>query len=149
MTKILSTKTVWNIGILIVRVMVGIYIYRHSRELFNIKDLLDFLMDIKWPFPVFSGYAAKIIEMVGGILLALGLFTRIASVLLMIVMAGVIYTMNGGNIWNGEHAALFFLVFALFCFAGPGKYSLDYLLFDRKAEKENRQAVPDGQKYFS
>ena len=131
MSKILSTKGAWNIGILLVRLMVAFYIFRYSRELFNIKDLLQFLTDIKWPFPVFSGYAAKIIELAGSILLALGLFTRIASVFLMIVMAGVIYTMNKGNIIDGEHAALFFLLFAFFCFAGPGKYSLDYLLFDR------------------
>ena len=131
MSKILSSKGAWNIGILVVRLMVAIFIFRYGRELFHIKDLLQFLTDIKWPFPVFSGYAAKIIELVGAVLLALGLFTRIASVLLMIVMAGVVYTMNKGNIFDGEHATLFFLLFAFFCFAGPGKYSLDYLLFDR------------------
>jgi putative oxidoreductase len=134
MTKILSTKGRWHIGIMLVRVMVGIYIFRYGRELFHIDDLLDFLTKFKWPLPVFSGYAAKIIELAGGVLLALGLFTRISSVLLMIVMAGVILTMNAGSIWQGEHPALFLLVFAHFCFAGPGKFSLDYLLFDRKAE---------------
>jgi putative oxidoreductase len=48
---------------------------------------------------------------------------------------GVIYTMGGGNWFNAEGAALFFQLFAIFCFAGPGRYSLDYLLFDRKAEQ--------------
>lgn len=133
MQKILSAKGAWQPGILFVRVMAAIYIYRYSRELWNIDDLLKFLTDTKWPFPVFSGYAAKIIELVGSILLALGLFTRIACVLLMIVMLGVIFTMGGGDPFNAEGAALFFLLFAVFCFAGPGKYSLDYYLFDRKA----------------
>jgi putative oxidoreductase len=132
MTKILSTKGTWHIGIMLVRIMVGFYIFRYGRELFHIKDLLDFLTGFKWPFPVFSGYAAKIIELAGGVLLALGLFTRITSVLLMMVMMGVIITMNRGNILEGEHPALFFLVFAIFCFAGPGKWSLDYLFFDRR-----------------
>lgn len=134
MQKILSTKGAWQIGILFVRVMAGIYIFRYGRELFHIDDLLKFLADVKWPLPVFSGYAAKIIELAGGVLLMLGLFTRITCVLLMIVMLGVIFTMGGGDIFNAEGAALFFLLFAHFCFAGPGKFSLDYLLFDRKNE---------------
>ena len=134
MQKILSTKATWHIGILAVRVLAGIFIFRYGRELFNIGDLLDFLTKVNWPLPVFSGYAAKIIELAGGILLALGLFTRITSALLMIVMLGVIFTMGGGDPFNSEGAALFFLLFAVFCFAGPGKFSLDYLLFDRKNE---------------
>jgi putative oxidoreductase len=133
MQKILSTKGSWHVGIMLVRVMAGIYIFRYGRELFNIHDLLDFLTKFGWPLPVFSGYAAKIIELCGGVLLGLGLFTRVTSMLLMIVMLGVLFTMNRGHIFNGEHPMLFFLIFALFCFGGPGKYSLDYLLFDRKA----------------
>lgn len=134
MQKILSTKGAWHIGILAARVLAGIFIFRYGRELFHIDDLLDFLTKFNWPLPVFSGYAAKIIELVGGIMLALGFFTRIVSLLLMIVMLGVIFTMGGGDPFNSEGAALFFLLFAHFCFAGPGKYSLDYLLFDRKRE---------------
>jgi putative oxidoreductase len=134
MQKILSTKGAWQLGILFVRVMAGIYIFRYGRELFHIDDLLKFLTDVKWPLPVFSGYAAKIIELCGGILLMLGLFTRITCALLMVVMLGVIFTMGHGDPFNAEGAALFFLLFAHFCFAGPGKFSLDYLLFDRKAE---------------
>lgn len=141
MQKILSTKGAWHIGIMLVRVMAGIYIFRYGRELFNIDDLLDFLTKSGWPFPVFSGYAAKIIELAGGVLLALGMFTRLASALLMIVMLGVLFTMNHGDIFDGEHPALFFLIFALFCFAGPGKYSLDYLLFDRRVVATGSRAV--------
>jgi len=134
MQKILSTKGAWHIGIMAVRVLAGIFIFRYGRELFYIDDLLDFLTKFNWPLPVFSGYAAKIIELAGGILLCLGLFTRITCVLLMIVMLGVTFTMGGGDPFNSEGASLFFLLFAHFCFAGPGKFSLDYLLFDRKRE---------------
>lgn len=144
MQKILSTKGTWHIGIMIIRVLAGIYIFRYGRELFNIDDLLKFLSDFKWPLPVFSGYAAKIIELAGGVMLGLGLFTRIVTVLLMIVMLGVIFTMGGGNPFNAEGPAVFFQLFAVFCFGGPGKYSLDYLLFDRK-----RDAVLTGSRAVS
>jgi uncharacterized membrane protein YphA (DoxX/SURF4 family) len=59
----------------------------------------------------------------------------------MITMAGVIYTMNGGDIFNGELAFLYFLMFATFFFTGPGKWSLDYLLergFKRRQVSEQR-----------
>ena len=134
MQKILSTKGNWHIGIMLVRVMLGIYIFRYGRELFHIDELLNFLKSTNWPLPVFSGYAAKIIELVGGVMLGLGLFTRIVSVLLMLVMLGVLYVSAAFDPFNGEGIGLFFLGFAHFCFAGPGKLSLDYLLFDRKSE---------------
>lgn len=141
MQKFLSVNGRWHIGILLLRVMAGIYIFRYGRELFHIKDLLDFLTSTSWPFPVFSGYAAKIIELAGGVLLCLGLFTRIATVMLMMVMLGVLFTMNGGDIFNGEHPMLFFLLFGMFCFSGPGKYSLDYILFNRKTELTASRAI--------
>lgn len=121
-------------GIFLVRVLVGYLIMRHSHEMFNpdqLRDLLNFLNDVKFPLPAFSGYAAKWIELAGGLLLAVGLFTRIATLLLLVVMAGVIYTMNGGNPFNGELAFLFGLFFILFFIIGPGRWSLDYLLFGR------------------
>lgn len=137
MNRLLSSHPLWQGGLFFIRVIVSYLILRYSFELFHIQDLLKFLKDIKFPFPVFSGYAAKIIELVGGVLLMLGLFTRIATPLLIIVMAGVIYTMNGGNPLNGETPFLFALCFAAFFFIGAGKWSLDYLLFGRN-KKEKR-----------
>jgi putative oxidoreductase len=139
MTKLFSSRPIWNHGILLVRLFAGWFIIRHSLELFNpdsMKQLLDFLTSTKFPFPIFSGYAAKIIEFAGGILLAIGFLTRWVTPLLMIVMAGVIYTMNGGNIFDGEHAFLFLLLFALFFFQGPGQWSLDYWFFDKGKQVE-------------
>ena len=136
MAKIFSSKGIWDNGIFLIRIVTAFFIYRHSRELFNIHDLISFLTDTKFPFPVFSGYAAKIIEFGGAILLALGLFTRFVTPLLIIVMGGVIYTINGGSIFDGEHPFLFALLFAVFFFIGPGKWSLDYLFFDKNRESD-------------
>lgn len=132
MKAIFNSAGVWNNGIVLVRVLTGWLIMRHSFELFEIDGLLDFLKDVKFPFPVFSGYAAKIIELVGGLCLILGLFTRWVTPLLMVTMAGVIFTMHKGNFYEGEHPLLFMLIFAGFFFCGPGKWSLDYWLEHRK-----------------
>ena len=135
MVRVFSSTGVWPNGIAIVRVFTGWFIYRYSQELFNIDGLLDFLAKENWPFPVFSGYAAKIIELVGGIFLMLGFLTKWVTPLLMITMAGVIITTAGGNIYQGEGAFLFFLLFAMFFLAGPGKWSVDHWLATRRERR--------------
>lgn len=135
MVKLFSTVGVWPNGLTLVRVITGWLIFRYSRELFHINDLLNFLTEIKFPFPVFSGYAAKIVELIGGICLILGLFTRWVTLPLMLTMAGVIYTTANGNVYEAELPFLFLLLFAVFFFGGPGKWSLDYWLEARRNSK--------------
>lgn len=132
MARIFTAAGVWTKGIVLVRILTGWFIFRYSLELFNIGGLLDFLKQSGFPFPVFSGYAAKIIELVGGICLILGLFTKWVTSFLMLTMAGVIYTMNKGNIFEGELPFLFLLLFAVFFLCGPGHWSLDHWLENRK-----------------
>ncbi|MFN4313943.1 MAG: DoxX family protein [Chitinophagaceae bacterium] len=131
MQKLFSTRPIWPIGTALVRIMTGWLIFRYSRELFHIGDLLNFLRDSKFPLPEFSGYAAKIIEMVGGVCLMLGLFTRWITPPLMLTMAGVIYVTANGKIYEAELPFLFLLLFALFFLQGPGKWSLDHYFENR------------------
>jgi len=138
MAKFISAEGVWDNGNTLVRIMTGFFIFRYGRELFHIKDLLDFLTQSNFPFPVFSGYAAKIIELVGGILLILGFLTRWITPLLIIVMAGVIYTTAKGDIFQGELAFLYILLFAGFFFRGPGKWSLDHWLEARSLRLKDK-----------
>jgi putative oxidoreductase len=134
-SKNLFSPQVEEIGFAIVRVFTGFFIFRYGRELFNIDDLLKFLSDVKFPFPVFAGYAAKIIELVGGIALMLGLGVRWITIPLICVMCGVIYLTAHGNIFEGELCFLFILLFAAFFFKGGGKWSLDHWIRSRKAAK--------------
>ena len=82
---------------------------------------------------------AGILEIVGGILLVLGLFTRPAAFVLSGQMA-VAYFMAqaSGNalfpiVNGGESAVLFCFVFFYIAAAGGGAWSLDRLFFKRKA----------------
>jgi putative oxidoreductase len=136
MATLLSFRNISPIGMAVIRIFTGWFIIRYGRELFNIEGLLDFLKKENFPFPVFSGYAAKIIELAGGIFLMAGLFTRWVTPLLMVVMAGVIYTTAHGSIFEGEVAFLFLLLFAVFFFNGAGKWSLDFLFFERKKKTQ-------------
>ncbi len=82
---------------------------------------------------------AGILEIVGGILLVLGLFTRPAAFVLSGQMA-VAYFMahaSGNALFpianGGESAVLFCFVFLYIAVAGGGAWSLDRLFFKRKA----------------
>lgn len=82
--------------------------------------------------------AAGVIELVGGILITLGLFTRIAAFVASGEMA-VAYFMqhNPHGFWpainKGEPAILFCFIFLYLAFAGPGSWALDHVFGRAKA----------------
>ncbi|HGG7661825.1 TPA: DoxX family protein [Neisseria meningitidis] len=82
---------------------------------------------------------AGILEIVGGILLVLGLFARPAAFVLSGQMAVAYFMAHAsGNVLfpianGGESAVLFCFVFLYIAAAGGGAWSLDRLFFKRKA----------------
>ncbi len=77
--------------------------------------------------------AAAWIEVVGGGLIALGLFTRIAAFVCSGQMAVAYFMAHGSQgFWpalnGGELAIMFCFVFLYLVFAGPGPWSLDAIL---------------------
>lgn len=73
---------------------------------------------------------AGVLELGGGLLLVLGLFTRPVAILVLLEMLGAFFIAHlpqgGWPIENGgELALLYVLVFAFLAANGPGLYSLD------------------------
>ncbi len=139
--KFFTSRGVWDNGIFVIRLLTAVMIIPHGLEMFDsakMNDNLSFLKDIKFPLPVFMGYFAKVVELLGGTLLAAGLFTRLVTIPLMIIMVVITANMNNWNIFNGELTFLFFLLFLMFLFTGPGKWSLDYWLFDKNREDKSK-----------
>jgi len=86
------------------------------------------------PLPHLSAYVVTGLEVIGIVLLILGLFTRQVSILLSFVMLGAIYFVHESNGFsvadNGFEIPLYYLFFLLiFASFGAGKYSLDHLIF--------------------
>jgi putative oxidoreductase len=82
--------------------------------------------------------AAAIIELVGGVLLALGLFTRVAAFLCSGQMAIGYFSFHFAHgFWpglnGGDAAILFCFIFLYLVFAGPGAWSVDGVLRSRRA----------------
>jgi len=89
------------------------------------------------PFPTLNAYMAATTEILGVVLLTLGLFTRLISIPLMVVMMVAIATVHFSHGFaagdNGFEIPLYYMLF-LFIFTayGAGKYSLDYLIFGKE-----------------
>jgi putative oxidoreductase len=84
------------------------------------------------PFPALMAYVSKSAEFFGGILLALGFFTHVISAILVFNMFVAVWAAFGFDIFKGEFAYLYLLLFLVFAVIGGGKYSLDKLVFRKK-----------------
>lgn len=100
----------------------------------NIADL------ISWPIPmeINALFIAGVVELFGGALILIGLWTHLAALLATFIMLMAYLTAHLA--WfptfnNGELAAMYFFSFlAIFSF-GPGPYSADTWLAVRRQEK--------------
>jgi len=123
-------------GLTFIRLAVGFFMIYHGWEIFNEGKMNEYL---QWD--IFKNsqekkilvYAGKAAELISGLLLFVGLFTRIASILLAGIMLYVSLLVGHGKIWNeDQHPFLFVLLGLVFLFTGPGKLSVDQLLFGKR-----------------
>jgi len=100
----------------------------------DIGSVANWFGSIGIPFPTLNAYMAATTEIVGVVLLTLGLFTRIISIPMIIIMIVAIKTVHLAHGFsagdNGFEIPLYYMLFLLIFVAfGAGKFSLDQLLF--------------------
>ncbi|MCX7762161.1 MAG: DoxX family protein [Candidatus Kryptonium sp.] len=88
---------------------------------------LNTVKDIGFPAPELFALAATLSEFVGGILLAIGLFTRYSAIFIGITMAVAVYRHLITDM-RFELAALYFLIALVFIFKGGEGVSVDGLI---------------------
>ncbi len=118
-----------HFGLDIIRIVCGAIIFSYGLEIFNSEQLAgytEWLTDVGMPLPKVMAYIGKFAEISCGLLLTIGLFTRYASIPLVITMFVVNFVMLDGKIRTEPFYLL--LLFACFLFIGSGKISVDYLL---------------------
>ncbi|GAA0990396.1 DoxX family protein [Acrocarpospora macrocephala] len=98
------------------------------------------------PVPRISAWFAIAAELGGGILLVLGLLTMLAGAALFVLMAGALMFVHVGHgilLANGGFELVLALgaVALLLAVAGPGRISLDYVLFGRRREAKSVPSV--------
>jgi putative oxidoreductase len=134
---------------LVVRVIVGVIMAAHGLQklLAGSGSFGGFLAQFGVPVPTLMGYVVTLVELGGGILLIIGLFSRLAALLLTIdlVVAILLVKVNVGFLspqGGGAGAELDLALIAGFLvilLAGAGGISLDYTLgIERGTVRESR-----------
>ena len=98
----LNRDLVWNIFLLFTRLWLGYSMITGGQSIlrfFSSRELRDFFQnwfgnELGFPAPLFFAFIAKGTEFAGGILVCLGLFTKISSLLIAIVMLVATLTAN-------------------------------------------------------
>lgn len=120
-------------GLLLLRVGIGITIFFHGLpkimggpEMWTGIGSTMSNLGINFA-PTFWGFMAAFAETIGGILFALGLLFRPATLLLIgtMVVALIMHFTQGDGFAGYGHALDLFIVFVATLLTGPGKYSAD------------------------
>ena len=109
----------------LLRIMTGLLFVWHGTS-----KLFGFPTEAPAEAPAFVIYVAGPIELVGGALVALGLFTRWAAFICSGLMAAAYWMAHGLNhlfplVNQGELAALYCFVFLFIAANGPGMWSVE------------------------
>ena len=126
---------------LIVRATVGLLMIHNGLDkLGDVQGFADNVVAfIGLPFPVFFTYCAAYAEVIGAVLLALGLFTRLDAAVLLVTMLVAIYfhlKADGFKIMPLETASLYALLFLFFLSSGGGRFSMDTFIAPLLGSKE-------------
>lgn len=132
--KIISTHA--GLGITIARVVMGVIFFKAgSGKLFGwfggygIEAATDFFKDLGIPYPDLNAYLVGTTELLGGAVLILGLFTRLAVIPLCITMVVAILTADKED----PYYPLALLVNCIVLFEiGSGSLSIDRLFSKSK-----------------
>ncbi|ANS73312.1 oxidoreductase [Paenibacillus yonginensis] len=131
-----------SLGLLIIRLVIGLIFAAHgAQKLFGwfgghgIKGTGGWMESVGIKPGVPAAAAAGLVELIGGLAFAAGLFTAVVAILLALTMVMAIVKVHGPNgFWSTANGYEFHLiliaVFIGLAFTGAGSYSLDSLLFE-------------------
>ena len=126
-----------SLSLLLARLIVAYGFFQPAKAKWSdINAIAEWFGSMGMPFPTLNAYMAASTEALGVVLLTLGLFTRLISIPLMVVMVVAIVTVHlphgfeAGN--NGFEIPLYYMLFLfIFLSHGAGKFSLDHLIFGK------------------
>lgn len=130
-----STPIALSQGVALVRIIVGALLVYHGQEVFNPQLMSEYA---NWDTFDKSNarllvYAGKSSELIAGIFLLLGLFTRLGALITIGTLSYITFFIGNGKFWyEDQHPFMFVLFGLLFLFTGPGAWSLDALIFNKR-----------------
>ena len=133
MSKFFSTKYskgAFNLGMLILRIATGLLLASHGyAKLINFNSLRYKFMNFVHLGSTASLSLIIFAELICGILLILGLFTRLACIPIIIGMGVVVFVASHGQIFDaGERGMVYLAATLTILLCGPGRISVDGMM---------------------
>jgi putative oxidoreductase len=131
--KAVARRLYW-LAPLVARVTVGwVFLMTGWGKLHNLPKIIAYFADLGIPYPQYQAPFAAANEFVCGLLVLVGLATRVASIPLIVVMMVAIGTAQWENVdslaaFLGLVEWAYVAIFAWLAIAGPGPISLDALI---------------------
>lgn len=119
-------KTAW--GWTLVRVVFGLSMalgHGLSKVTGDMSQFAAGVGALGFPFPLFFAWCASLAELVGGLLVAVGLFTRPAAAFVGFTMLVALFRNRAEAFGRMEMALLYFTVMLAVVLMGAGPWSLD------------------------
>ena len=132
------TEYLKSLSLLFARLVVAYGFYEPAMMKWSdIHAVAEWFGSMGIPFPTLNAYMSATTEITGVILLTLGLFVRIISIPLIVVMIVAIVTVHIHNGFsagdNGFEIPLYYMLFLLIFVAhGAGRFSFDRFIFGEK-----------------
>jgi putative oxidoreductase len=133
MTNTTAPSAAASLGLLVLRIVVGVIFAAHGAQKvfeYTIPGTIGSFEGMGIPFPEIAAPLVAFVELIGGILLALGLFTRPVGVILAVDMIVALIAVHlPAGLWVGEGGYEFVAVLGAaalaLAFSGAGRFSLD------------------------
>lgn len=126
--------------ILLMRIFFGVLFFTHGLD-----KLMNF-NELSYTYPDVLGFGSYMTLMITifcefccSLFLIAGLLVRIMTIPMIIAMGVAFFDVHDAMMPEGELALIYFIMFMILFFVGPGRYSVDYLI-DNRFRKET---VPD------
>jgi len=137
-----TNEALRRIGWVLLRVVAGVLLATHGWAKlaraaetpgFDLGRFVESVRALGFPFPEAFAWAAVAAELGGGLLVALGLFTRPAAAVAAFAMAVAVYSHRDDPFAQQEKALLYLVIFFVFLLGGSGPVSFDDWIRARKA----------------
>ena len=127
------------LGLLVLRIAFGVIFMAHGYPMLAHRTSATQLLFVQHGLPAYFAYVSGVLELFGGGLLLLGLFTRATALLLAIEMALLMWRVYMPHSYLAVNEYEYPLVLATGCFAlatmGAGLISVDHPLFESRSGK--------------
>lgn len=125
----MSRDALNSIGLLSLRLVAGFGLATHGYQLLFGGHMDEFAAGVHamhFPAPLFFAWAAALSEFLGGILVAIGLKTRIAGAFALVTMGVAVFIRHAADPFHVKELAVLYLgAFGALTLMGSGKFSLD------------------------